>query len=95
MDLKIKILGIESGGKPIVFLNVHDADELGVSASGRLQINSGRALTVIVNIASNSVPEGYLGISEEVQKFLKLDPYFVVDVQIPPFQNHYNSYVTN
>lgn len=36
MDLKIKILGIESGGKPIIFLNIRDADELGVSASLQL-----------------------------------------------------------
>lgn len=85
MDLKIKILGIESGGKPIVFLNIRDADEIGISASGRLLINSGRELTVIVNIASDSVSEGYIGISKEVQKILKLDQDSVVDVQISPF----------
>lgn len=55
MELKIKFLGIESGGKPIVFLNSDDADELGVSASGRLKINSDRELITIVNIASDSV----------------------------------------
>lgn len=73
MELKTKILGIESGGKPIVFLNISDADELGVSASGRLRINSDKELTVIVNIASASVQKGYLGISDEVQKILKLE----------------------
>jgi AMP phosphorylase len=85
MELKIKILGIESGGKPIVFLNVNDADELGVSASGRLQINSGRKLIVIVNIASDSVQKGHIGISEEVRKILKLEQDSIVDVQISSF----------
>ena len=85
MELKIKNLGIESGGKPIVFLNIYDADELGVSASGRLRINSSKELTVIVNIASDSVQKGYLGISIEVQKILKLVQDSIVDVQISPF----------
>lgn len=85
MELKIKNIGIESGGKPIVFLNVHDADELGVSASGRLQINSGREVTVIVNIASDSIQRGYLGTGKEVQKILKLEQDSVVDVQLSAF----------
>lgn len=85
MELKVKIIGIESGGKPIVFLNIDDAEELGVSASGRLQINSGRKLTVIVNIASDSVQKGYIGVSEEVRKILNLEQYSLVDVQISPF----------
>ncbi|KAF6246249.1 AMP phosphorylase [Nitrosopumilus sp. b3] len=85
MELKTKILGIESGGKPFVFLNVSDADELGVSASGRLRIKSDRELTVIVNISSVSVQKGYLGISDEVQKFLKLEQDSIVDVQMSPF----------
>lgn len=85
MELKTKLFGIESGGKPIVFLNVDDADELGVSAAGRLRINSGRELTVIVNIASDSVSKGYMGISKEVQNILKLEQGSVIDVQISPF----------
>lgn len=85
MDLKIKNLGIESGGKPIVFLNANDADELGVSASGRIRINHAGELTVIVNIASDSVQKGYLGISKEVQKILNLEQDYVVDVQLSPF----------
>ena len=52
MRLKVNVLGIESGGKPIVFLNKQDADEIGVTASGRVRINSKRKeLTAIVNIA--------------------------------------------
>ena len=58
MQLKVDILGIESGGKPIVFLNKYDADEVGVTASGRIKINSKRVkfktnITVINYIRVN------------------------------------------
>ena len=40
MLLKVKILHIDSGGKPIVFLNDKDADELNVTASERVTIQA-------------------------------------------------------
>jgi len=58
--LKVDILGIESGCKPIVFLNKFDADEVGVTA-GRIRINSkGSGLTAIVNIATTSVKRAFV-----------------------------------
>lgn len=85
MELKVDILGIESGGKPIVFLNSQDADEIGVTASGRVRLNAGKDFTAIVNIASSSVKKGYIGISEEIRKILDLKEDSIIDVQISPF----------
>ena len=81
MQLRVDILGIESGGKPIVFLNKHDADEVGVTASGRIKINSKRKeITAIVNITATSVKIGTMGVNEEVRKKLDLRPESSVPV---------------
>jgi AMP phosphorylase len=85
MQLKADILGIDSGGRPIVFLNKLDADEIGVTASGRIRITSkNNTITVLVGIAT-TVKKGYVGISEEVLKILKLKQHTLVDIDIAPF----------
>jgi AMP phosphorylase len=86
MRLKVDILGIESGGKPIVFLNKFDADEVGVTASGRTRINSKRGgLTAIVNIATTSVKRGFIGINEEVRRALALKQNSTVELEVATF----------
>lgn len=86
MQLKVDILGIESGGKPIVFLNKHDADEVGVTASGRIKINSKRSeLTAIVNITTTSVKIGTIGVNDEIRKKLDLRQHSVVEVEVATF----------
>src|SRR5574340_1461587 len=85
MQLRVDILGIESGGKPIVFLNKHDADEVGVTASGRIKINlKRRELTAIVNI-STTVKIGTIGVNDEVRKKLDLRQHSVVEVEVATF----------
>lgn len=84
MDLIIDILGIDSGGKHIVFLSKADADELGVSASGRVRLNSKKDLTAIVNV-SESIKKGHIGISDEVKKTLSLKQNSRINVEISPF----------
>lgn len=86
MRFKVDILGIESGGKPIVFLNKHDADEIGVTASGRVRISlDKKEITAIVNISTTSVNMGVVGVNDEVQKKLALRQRSVVDVDIATF----------
>lgn len=85
MRLKVHILGIESGGKPIVFLNKQDADEIGVTASGRVRISSKGELTAIVNIAASSVKKGLVGVSEEVRRALGLRQNTPVNVEVATF----------
>jgi AMP phosphorylase len=85
MQLKVDVLGIESGGKPIVFMNKSDADEIGVAVSGRVILNSnGRERTTIVN-TSTTVKKGFIGINEEVKRSLELQQSDTIEVEIAPF----------
>jgi len=86
MRFGVDILGIESGGKPIVFLNKHDADEIGVTASGRVRLNSNKKeITAIVNISTTSVNRGVIGVNEEVKKKIDLRQGSTVNVDIATF----------
>jgi len=84
MKLKVKVLGIDSGGKPIVFLNRYDAEELGITALGRIRLKSKKNIIAIVNL-SQTMKKGYVGINEEVRKHLKLKTEMDVDVDISTF----------
>lgn len=84
MQLKVDILGIESGGKPIVFLNKADADEIGVTASGRVLLKAKKEITAIVNISTKTVKKGHIGISEEIRLLFGASPHRV-DVEISAF----------
>ncbi|HSD05075.1 MAG TPA: thymidine phosphorylase [Nitrosopumilaceae archaeon] len=85
MKLQVDILGIESGGKPIVFLNKLDADEIGVTASGRVKIKATKEITAIVNVATTSMKKGFIGINEEIRKTLSINQNSVVDVEVSSF----------
>ena len=84
MLLKVKILSIDSGGKPLVFLNDRDADELNITASERITVKSKKKITAIINISS-TVDRGFLGVTEEVRKSLSLKPNSKVEIEIAPF----------
>lgn len=86
MQFKVDILYIDSGGKPIVFLDKTNADEVGVGASGRVKISSKRKeITAIVNISTTSVKPNTVGINEEVRKKLSLKQNSIVSVDVAPF----------
>ena len=84
MILKVKILNIDSGGKPFVFLNDKDADDLNINASERVIIKSKKKATAIVHI-STTIANGFLGVTEEVRKLLSLKQNSKVTVDIAPF----------
>ena len=84
MILKVKILNIDSGGKPFVFLNDKDADDLNINASERIIIKSKKKTTAIVHI-STTIANGFLGVTEEVRKLLSLKQNSKVTVDIAPF----------
>ena len=84
MLLKVKILNIDSGGKPFVFLNNQDADYLNVTASERVTVKAKKKVTAIVN-TSSTVKRGFVGVTDEVRKLLSLNPNSKVDVEIAPF----------
>lgn len=84
MLLKVKILNIDSGGKPFVFLNDNDADELNITASERVTIKAKKKVTAIVNISS-TIEKGFIGTTEEVKKNLSLKQNSIVNVEIAPY----------
>ncbi len=85
MRLKVDILGIESGGKPIVFLNKSDSDEIGIRASGRIIVTYRRkTVTAIVN-TTTSISHGFIGVNEEVRHLLGVKQNSVVDIEVATF----------
>ncbi|WP_316504957.1 AMP phosphorylase [Nitrosopumilus sp.] len=84
MQLKVKILNIDSGGKPVVFLNDKDADELNITASERVIVQAKKKITAIINI-SQTIEKGFLGATEEIRKLLALKQNSKVSVDIAPF----------
>jgi AMP phosphorylase len=81
MKLKVKLVGISSGGKPIVVLNKEDSEELGIRGMDRVKIKYDKSeLTAIVNISSKLVEKGDIGVYEELDH-VKLQENKEVDVE--------------
>ena len=73
MLLKVKILHIDSGGKPIVFLNDKDADELNVTASERVTIQAKKKIICFKDIKDERPLPALLGHHSDLQKIQKVD----------------------
>lgn len=92
MLLKIKFLGMEAGGKPIVVLNKENADDLGVRSLGRVSISHDKKqLTAIVNTTKKTIQKGSIGVFEEVRNILKLKEGTAVDIDIAKFPQSLHS----
>jgi len=86
LKLKVKTIGLETGGKPIVILNREDADEIGVRSLSRVRIQyRDKEITAIVNISSQVIGHGHVGVSEEVKNILKLRQDVEVFVEVAKF----------
>jgi len=86
MRFKVKLLGVESGGKPIVTLSRDDSEELGIKSSGRITIESnGKKLTAIANVITKAVPKGIIGVFDEVKNYLNLKENAIVEVDVADF----------
>ncbi len=86
MELHVRLLDIDFGGKPLVFLNDSDADELNVNASERITIKGAKSKrNAIVSISSSTIQKGTIGITENLRKDLSLKQNSLVDVEIAPF----------
>ncbi len=86
MKLKVKTLGLEAGGKPIIILNKEDADDLGIKSLGRVKISSERKeITAIVNLTTKVIPKGFVGVYDEIRNALNLKDGAEVDVEIAKY----------
>lgn len=91
MRLQAKYLGIETGGKPIVTVSKHDADELGIIGGERIKIGcKGAVITAIANVVTKSVSKGLIGVSDEVWSSLQLSQGATLDVEIAEFPESLN-----
>lgn len=84
MKFKANVLGIESGGKFIVYLNSFDADDLGITPSSRVQLKTTKKVIAIVN-TSKMVKRGFLGVNDEVKRFLGIKQNSIIDVDVSEF----------
>jgi AMP phosphorylase len=72
MELKVKILGIRSGGKQIIVLDDEHASLMGIHSSDRVEIKyKEQKIIAIANVATN-FPKKTVGIYEEVNEKLKI-----------------------
>src|SRR3989338_5784211 len=85
MKLKVKDIGISSGGPLIAVLNHKDAAMLDLHVMDRIKIRKGNKIeTVVVDIAQNGkiIPPGSIGVFDEIVKSLSLKGNDIVEIMI-------------
>lgn len=81
MKFKVKLLGIEAGGKPIIVMDDEYASLMGIHSSDRVEITYKKENAIaIVNVAAD-FPKNTLGIYEEVRTKLKVQSGEEVEVR--------------
>jgi len=87
MELKARLIDLESGGKMIAVLNVDDAAEIGARSQSRVTLKcDGKTLTAIINTTDKIIRHGELGVLEEVKAKLGIRESDTVTVELasPP-----------
>ena len=91
MKLKVKILGMNAGDKPIAVLHDHDAEDLGVRSLGRILLKHGsKKAVVILNTTTRIVNRGEIGVFDEILEDMELKEGTRVDVTVSAFPNSIN-----
>src|SRR3989344_432443 len=87
MELKVKLLKL-TAGIPLVMLNLHTAEDMGLRTSDRVSLETfskpPRQISTIINIVDKIVAKDEVGISEEIRKRLNLGHGEKVDVAFLP-----------
>ena len=82
MNLKVKVLKLETGGPLVVTLNKKDAAKHDIHAMDRLILKkNNKHTTPITNIAEISIPEGYIGVYDEVKDELGLKEGDLIEIR--------------
>jgi AMP phosphorylase len=85
MKLKVKDIDIATGGPLVAILNEKDAMKFDIHHLDRIKIKKGKKIeTVVANIATSAktVPEGSVGVYEEVVSSLKLKNNDKVSIEL-------------
>jgi AMP phosphorylase len=81
MEMKVRTLDLDAGGKTIVVLNGQDARELGVYSLDRVIITTDEgSLTAVVNTSDRFIPQGQIAVFDEVREKLCLTTGQMVQV---------------
>lgn len=80
MKLKVKFLEF-AAGRPVAILNEHTAERINVHVDERIKISKkSNSIISVVDIATGSMKENEIGVSEEIVKSLKLRKGSLVEV---------------
>ena len=83
VKLKVKILGMSAGDKPIVVLNNDTAEDMGVISLNRIVLERGEKSVIgIVNTSKNVVGKGEIGLFDEIIKNMDLKNGMDISVKI-------------
>jgi len=92
MRLKVKILGIEAGDKPIAVLNEDDAADLGILSLARISLKSrNKEMVAVLNTTKSVVPKGYVGVFDKIAANMELREGVDVEVAVAKFPSSLNS----
>jgi len=84
MKLKCKKINISTSGPLIAILNIHDADELDVTALDRIKIKKGKSSVIVaIDIANDNkeIKKGQIGLFKGVQAILKIKDSETVEIE--------------
>jgi AMP phosphorylase len=81
MELRVKLLGIRSGGKQIIVIDDEYASRLGIHSSDRVEITYKRQNVIAIANVATDFPKKTVGLYEEVQGKLKAQEGEMVQVR--------------
>ncbi|MGQ4832998.1 MAG: thymidine phosphorylase [Candidatus Asgardarchaeia archaeon] len=85
MKLKVKVVDLEAGGKPIAILNKNDARLLRVAPLERVSISfNNKVIIALVDVTDTFLPSGEIGVFESIAESLNTKDGDIVDVDAAP-----------
>src|SRR3989344_7922757 len=87
MELKVKLLKL-TAGIPLVMLNLHTAEDMGLRTSDRISLETfskpPKQISTIINITDKIVARDEVGVSDEIHKKLNIREGEKVEIAFLP-----------
>jgi AMP phosphorylase len=91
-NLKVKILGIEAGEKPIAVMHEDDAADMGVHSLSRVTLKDGGGeIVAVVNTTRSAVAKGCIGVFEKIATVMNLKDGIDVEVAAAQYPESINA----
>ena len=86
MRLRVKILGLNAGDRPIAVIHADNAEDLGIRSLSRVVINhEDKNVVAILNTTKKIVEKGEVGVFDEIVEDMGLKDGISVDVKVAAF----------